>query len=42
MSTTPETLENAVVVSPAEALKIQSEGGMLIAAFTHMTDWCMN
>jgi rhodanese-related sulfurtransferase len=41
MSSTPETLEGVAVVSPQEALKIQSEGGMLIAAFTHMTDWCM-
>ena len=41
MSLTPEMLEDVVVVSPPEAIKIQSEGGMLIAAFTHMTDWCM-
>jgi hypothetical protein len=41
MSLTPEVLEGVVVASPQDALKIQSEGGMLIAAFTHMTDWCM-
>jgi hypothetical protein len=41
MGQTPETLEGVVVVTPSEALKIQSEGGMLVAAFTHMTDWCM-
>jgi hypothetical protein len=41
MSVTPETLEHVTVVSPREAFKIQSEGGLLVAAFTHMTDWCM-
>lgn len=41
MSVTPDTLENVRVVSPQEAFKIQSEGGLLVAAFTHMTDWCM-
>ncbi|MBW2226254.1 MAG: hypothetical protein JRF45_09740 [Deltaproteobacteria bacterium] len=41
MSSTPETIEGVAVVSPQDALKIQSEGGILIAAFTHMTDWCM-
>lgn len=41
MSVTPETLDHVTVVSPQDALKIQSEGGLLVAAFTHMTDWCM-
>ena len=42
MSLTPETLEGVLVVSPQEVLKILSEGGMLIAAFTHMMVCCPN
>jgi hypothetical protein len=37
---TPEALETVLVVSPQEAIKIQSEKGVLIAAFNHMTACC--
>ncbi|HOV87649.1 MAG TPA: hypothetical protein PLM79_14915 [Syntrophobacteraceae bacterium] len=36
---TPTSLEGVRVVSPKEARKIQGEGGLLIACYTHMTDW---
>jgi hypothetical protein len=39
---TPEILEGVMVVSPPEAFKIQSEEGILIVAFTHMTACCPN
>lgn len=38
---TPDSLEGVKVVTPQEVRQLQSEGGILIAAFTHMTDWCM-
>ena len=38
---TPDSLEGVKVVTPQEARQLQSGGGILIAAFTHMTDWCM-
>lgn len=37
--TTPTSLEGANVVSPKEARQIQAQGGLLIACYTHMTDW---
>ncbi len=37
--TTPTSLEGARVVSPGEARQIQTGGGLLIACYTHMTDW---
>jgi len=37
--TTPDSLEGARVVSPKEARQIQARGGLLIACYTHMTDW---
>jgi len=37
--TTPTSLEGAQVVSPQEARQIQAQGGLLIACYTHMTDW---
>ncbi len=36
---TPTSLEGATVVSPKEARQIQAQGGVLIACYTHMTDW---
>ena len=36
---TPTSLEGARVVSPKEARQIQAQGGLLIACYTHMTDW---
>ncbi len=37
--TTPTSLAGARVVSPGEARQIQTQGGLLIACYTHMTDW---
>jgi hypothetical protein len=36
---TPTSLEGVRVVSPQEARQIQAQGGLLIACYTHMTDW---
>jgi len=36
---TPTSLEGVRVVSPKEARQIQADGGLLIACYTHMTDW---
>jgi hypothetical protein len=36
---TPTSLEGARVVSPGGARQIQTQGGLLIACYTHMTDW---
>ena len=35
----PESLAGAKVVSPKEAREIQKNGGVMIACYTHMTDW---
>lgn len=36
---TPTSLEGVRVVSPKEARQIQASGGVMIACYTHMTDW---
>ncbi|MGP8051333.1 MAG: hypothetical protein ACLPYB_12085 [Desulfobaccales bacterium] len=37
--TTPTSLAGVRVVSPEEARQIQTQRGLLIACYTHMTDW---
>jgi len=36
---TPTSLDGVTVVSPKEARQIQANGGLMIACYTHMTDW---
>lgn len=35
----PESLAGAKVVSPKQAREVQRNGGIMIACYTHMTDW---